>query len=109
MEKMTAEQFYDAARDHYEREEENASEAKKSLDRNYTDENGVASWGARFLADFHPTHRHIKSGGLYEIVGEATIEATMEEAIIYRSNHRWWIRPAKEFHERFELLRPQND
>ena len=43
--------------------------------------------------------RHVKSGGIYTVVGEATIEATMTKVVVYRSaaDGSWWVRPLAEF------------
>lgn len=44
-------------------------------------------------------YKHVKTGGFYEVVDIATIEATMELAVVYRSteNGRRWVRPYDEF------------
>lgn len=43
--------------------------------------------------------RHVKTGGDYTVVCEATIEATMTPAVVYRSarDGQVWVRPTKEF------------
>lgn len=43
--------------------------------------------------------RHVKSGRDYTVVCEATIEATMTAAVVYRSDAGIgvWVRPLKEF------------
>jgi transcriptional regulator with XRE-family HTH domain len=54
-----------------------------------------------------PTHRHVKTGGLYWIVSEATVEATMDQVVVYRSlsTGLWWTRPRAEFFDgRFEAI-----
>lgn len=53
---------------------------------------------------WQPTHKHIKSGGLYRVIGHGFIEATVEPATIYEAtNGVVWIRPSKEFNDgRFE-------
>lgn len=45
------------------------------------------------------TYRHLKSGGVYEVMDIATIEATMTLAVVYRScaDGRRWVRPYEEF------------
>lgn len=54
---------------------------------------------------WNPTHRHIKTGGFYRFVGEATIEADMTPAVVYQgANGQWWVRPRSEFNERFARL-----
>lgn len=50
-------------------------------------------------------YRHLKTGGLYEIVGAGQIEKTLEDVIIYQNveTGRMWVRPTKEFFDgRFE-------
>lgn len=70
-----------------------------------------------------PTHRHIKTGGLYYYVGTARMQTSdwrvitdpydgdwrsvdMDEVIVYRSakDGSLWVRPKAEFEERFEKL-----
>lgn len=49
--------------------------------------------------------RHKKTGGLYQVVTRAKIEATMTDAIVYRSldHGEHWVRPEAEFYDgRFE-------
>lgn len=43
--------------------------------------------------------RHVKTGGDYIVVCEATIEATMTPAVVYRSkaDDKVWVRPTREF------------
>lgn len=52
--------------------------------------------------------RHIKSGGLYEVLGPALIEATLADVTVYRSlqeDGKVWVRPAAEMLDgRFELV-----
>ncbi len=47
-----------------------------------------------------PTHRHWK-GGLYRRLHDATIEGTMEAAVVYQScpDGRIWVRPKADFEE----------
>jgi hypothetical protein len=42
--------------------------------------------------------QHLKTGGLYQIICQANIEATLEEVYVYQalSNHSHWVRPASE-------------
>lgn len=42
--------------------------------------------------------RHVKTGGLYKVLGPATIEATGANVVVYRSlqDGRVWIRPTVE-------------
>ena len=58
------------------------------------------------MPDWKPTHRHLKTGGLYRAISDATIEATMTPVVVYQgADGRWWVRPRDEFHDgRFELL-----
>jgi hypothetical protein len=51
--------------------------------------------------------RHKKTGGLYEVVLLANIEASLEPAYVYESmqSHDFWIRPKAEMEDgRFELV-----
>ena len=51
--------------------------------------------------------RHKKTGGPYQVIGLAKIEATLEMAYVYesRQTHDYWIRPQAEMEDgRFELL-----
>jgi hypothetical protein len=54
--------------------------------------------------------RHVKTGGVYEIVGECIIEATNKPAVLYRSvipapGRSVWARPKDEFFDgRFEKV-----
>lgn len=43
--------------------------------------------------------KHLKTGGMYVVVCEAVIEATMTKAVVYRSikDDCVWVRPASEF------------
>lgn len=43
--------------------------------------------------------RHVKSGGDYTVICEATIEATMVPAVVYKAEKdgTLWVRPTKEF------------
>lgn len=50
--------------------------------------------------------RHKKTSGLYQVIGLAKIEATLEVAYVYesRQTHDYWIRPQAEMEDgRFEL------
>lgn len=54
-------------------------------------------------------YRHKKTGGVYKVIMFATIEATMQSAVIYEPvGHdlgRRWVRPLSEFMDgRFEAL-----
>lgn len=44
-------------------------------------------------------YKHVKTGGFYEVLDIATLEATGELAVVYKSteNCRRWIRPYEEF------------
>lgn len=43
--------------------------------------------------------KHVKTGGLYVVLCEAVIEATMTKAVVYKSIHDGtvWVRPSSEF------------
>lgn len=50
--------------------------------------------------------KHLKTGGYYQIVGLAKIEATLQMAYVYESlqTNDYWIRPQIEMEDgRFEL------
>jgi Protein of unknown function (DUF1653) len=52
-------------------------------------------------------YRHKKSGGVYEIMAFARVEATLEWVVVYRSvvDDETWTRPVAEFLDgRFELV-----
>lgn len=66
---------------------------------------------ARMCADcayenWNPTHRHLKTGGLYQVLHAATIEATMTPAVVYEGQDGGkWVRPQVEFHDgRFQPI-----
>lgn len=47
--------------------------------------------------------RHYK-GGIYELVGEATLESDLSPMVVYRAaNGTLWVRPRDVFHELVEL------
>ena len=51
--------------------------------------------------------RHKKTGGLYQVIGLAKIEATLEMAYVYESKQTndYWVRPQAEMEDgRFELM-----
>ncbi|MEI7565404.1 MAG: DUF1653 domain-containing protein, partial [Burkholderiaceae bacterium] len=52
------------------------------------------------IKEFIPGQKveHVKTGGLYQIVCLAKIEATLEDAYVYQalSNMTFWIRPKAE-------------
>ena len=49
--------------------------------------------------DWQPTHRHRK-GGLYRVVGKATLEADRSDAVIYDdADGVTWVRSAAEFYD----------
>lgn len=45
--------------------------------------------------------QHKKTGGFYEVMGIATIEATLEKAYVYLSlqTHDYWVRPQTEMED----------
>lgn len=51
-------------------------------------------------SDFEPGQRvrHVKTGGLYQIICLAKIEKTLEDAYVYQalSNMTFWVRPKTE-------------
>lgn len=54
-------------------------------------------------------YRHKKTGGVYEVICNATIERTLELAVVYRNTKTGerWVRPAAEFNDgRFERVAP---
>jgi hypothetical protein len=42
--------------------------------------------------------KHVKSGGLYKVMGPAKIEATLEDVVVYMSlqDGKVWVRPMAE-------------
>lgn len=51
--------------------------------------------------------RHIKTGGLYEVLMHGTMEADKQDMVIYKaqSDDRVWVRPAIEFYDgRFQQI-----
>ena len=56
--------------------------------------------------------RHVKTGGLYEVMGPATHEETLEELTVYRSmkDGKVWARPTTKFNDgRFVLEHCSDD
>lgn len=52
-------------------------------------------------------YRHVKTGGLYLLLGDCLIESDKTMAIIYKSleDGQVWVRPTKDFFDgRFELV-----
>lgn len=53
--------------------------------------------------EFKPGQKlqHVKTGGLYQIICLAKIEATLEDAYVYQalSNMTYWIRPKAEMQD----------
>ncbi|TQK03870.1 uncharacterized protein DUF1653 [Herbaspirillum sp. SJZ130] len=48
-------------------------------------------------------YRHYK-GGIYEFVGEATLESDLTPMVVYRAaNGSLWIRPREVFHETVDV------
>lgn len=62
----------------------------------------TTAWGPRF----QPTHRHLKSGGLYKILYLAKIEADLTPAVVYMGEDgSVWVRPEDEFFDgRFQKI-----
>lgn len=53
--------------------------------------------------------KHIRSEGLYEYLGEAFLESTLEKYVMYRAvrDGKVWLRPHNEFFDgRFEEIAP---
>jgi hypothetical protein len=51
--------------------------------------------------------QHVKSGGLYRVVGECLLEKDLTHLTIYKSlmNGQQWVRPSLEFHDgRFRIV-----
>jgi hypothetical protein len=63
---------------------------------------------AEFLVEEQtlPTHRHVKSGGLYVVLFEGKLEKDCSNVVIYRGQDgNIWVRPSNEFYDgRFEVL-----
>lgn len=58
----------------------------------------------------NPVYRHVKSGGLYEIITGARYEPTTEDVVVYRclADGLVWVRSHKEFFDgRFEKVRTE--
>jgi hypothetical protein len=61
---------------------------------------------------WQPTHRHVKSGGEYRLIGKGFLEAsaliiTTEMAIYVNQGGDFWVRPLAEFEDgRFEVITP---
>lgn len=51
--------------------------------------------------DWMPSHRHVKTGGLYMVIyTTAFIEKTMTRAVVYQGmDGQVWVRPCSEFHD----------
>jgi hypothetical protein len=54
-----------------------------------------------------PTHRHLKSGNLYQVISHGVMKADLTPVVIYRNRSgQTWVRPRTEFNDgRFEELR----
>jgi hypothetical protein len=57
-------------------------------------------------ASWAPTHRHLKTGGLYRLMYVGLLEKTLEKVAIYQGQDLvFWVRPLTEFEDgRFEAL-----
>lgn len=53
--------------------------------------------------------KHVKTGGIYEILATGLIEATLMPCVIYSGNDGTvWVRPHDEFNDgRFVLIEPE--
>ena len=61
---------------------------------------GAISCAACAYDGWEPTHRHVKTGGAYQFITEAKIEATLERVVVYEGQDGMrWIRPAAEFYD----------
>lgn len=50
--------------------------------------------------NFVATHIHVKSGGRYKLLGDATLEATLARYVMYQgTDGRVWVRPWDEFYD----------
>jgi hypothetical protein len=64
-----------------------------------------------FNSELFGLYRHIKTGGLYLLLGDCLIESDKTLAVIYRSmsDGQVWVRPTKEFFDgRFEFIDSAN-
>lgn len=80
----------------------------------------VCAGDVRALADYKASkgtatgarYQHLKTGGLYEVLGMARLEWNLDPVVVYRSEHdgSLWVRPEAEFYDgRFvccEIVRP---
>jgi hypothetical protein len=79
-------------------------------------ENFVANWNRRVPAKWRPTHRHLKRGTEYQVIGQGMVQVGEgglidgEAVVIYRDETgRWWVRPPSEFDDgRFVPLAPED-
>ena len=55
-----------------------------------------------------PTHRHLKTGGLYKKLMEGLLESNISEVVIYQDGRgRVWVRSKSEFCDgRFAVITP---
>lgn len=60
-------------------------------------------WGA---GGWRPTHRHVKTGGLYRLIAGGRMEADLAPVAIYDdAQGRTWVRPSQSFYDgRFESV-----
>jgi hypothetical protein len=78
----------------------------RDLQRARDAEAKVKTYEAQFKELTEPTHRHVKTGGLYRVIGEGRIEADLAAVTVYVSEKgEMWVRPTAEFNDgRFEDL-----
>jgi len=60
-----------------------------------------------FNSELFGLYRHVKTGGLYLLLGDCLIESDKTLAVIYKSmcDGRVWVRPTREFFDgRFEWV-----
>ena len=69
-------------------------------------------WRTPWRKDYQPTHRHVKTGGLYRELHRGFLEKDLTPVVIYQSSDgRVWVRPEAEFDdgrfEKFEATPPR--
>lgn len=52
------------------------------------------------LVAFQPTYRHVKTGGLYQVLFDAFLERDVSHVVVYMAaDGTIWVRPWEEFHD----------
>jgi hypothetical protein len=56
-----------------------------------------------------PTHKHLKTGNLYTLIGYGKHSETLQEVAIYQDlDNQLWVRPKEMFNDgRFKLLKDE--